>query len=228
MRITIFFFLIVRVARILDRSVYMVLPNALGVDRVIWFLKESLVKERRNVNSNNWHWSVATYNLRGSLRIAKKKTRMQARVVSKDSFPSCKHEIRTYDFLGRYENRFSKGHATSDPATFFLRSVLLKFRSCFLFARLTRQLASAEEEEEGEREKYDYKEEEGFIWQRSFSRIVSYRVVSSRAKKNGSRTNPSAVKPTRQLIFKTRHGFPPKYEINVTVGKAKNHRQRGK
>lgn len=224
MRITIFFFLI-RVARILDRSVYMVLPNALGIDRVIWFLKESLVKERRNVNSNNWHWSVATYNLRGSLRIAKKKTRMQARVVSKDSFPSCKHEIRTYDFLGRYENRFSKGHATSDPATFFLRSVLLKFRSCFLFARLTRQLASAEEEEG---EKYDYKEEEeGFIWQRSFSRIVSCRVLSSRAQEKRL-SNPSAVKPTRQLIFKTRHGFPPKYEINVTVGKAKNHRQRGK
>lgn len=222
---TIFFFLIVRVARILDRSVYMVLPNALGIDRVIWFLKESLVKERRNVNSNNWHWSVATYNLRGSLRIAKKKTRMQARVVSKDSFPSCKHEIRTYDFLGRYENRFSKGHATSDPATFFLRSVLLKFRSCFLFARLTRQLASAEEEEG---EKYDYKEEEeGFIWQRSFSRIVSCRVLSSRAQEKRL-SNPSAVKPTRQLIFKTRHGFPPKYEINVTVGKAKNHRQRGK
>lgn len=194
MRITIFFFLI-RVARILDRSVYMVLPNALGIDRVIWFLKESLVKERRNVNSNNWHWSVATYNLRGSLRIAKKKTRMQARVVSKDSFPSCKHEIRTYDFLGRYENRFSKGHATSDPATFFLRSVLLKFRSCFLFARLTRQLASAEEEEG---EKYDYKEEEeGFIWQRSFSRIVSYRVVSClrEPKKNGSRIH----RPLNQL-----------------------------
>lgn len=192
---TIFFFLIVRVARILDRSVYMVLPNALGIDRVIWFLKESLVKERRNVNSNNWHWSVATYNLRGSLRIAKKKTRMQARVVSKDSFPSCKHEIRTYDFLGRYENRFSKGHATSDPATFFLRSVLLKFRSCFLFARLTRQLASAEEEEG---EKYDYKEEEeGFIWQRSFSRIVSYRVVSClrEPKKNGSRIH----RPLNQL-----------------------------
>lgn len=65
-----------------------------STNRVIWFFKESLVKEIKKTLTR----TIGIGRSRDSLRIAK--TRMQARVVSKDSFPSCKHEIRRISSAG--------------------------------------------------------------------------------------------------------------------------------